>query len=119
MWWREKAERSERQVLRCTFCRKHKDDVTRLIAGPKVFICDECVEVCNDIIADDKRIAKQTGDNADRPTNDGAVAWPNAIECALCRVPIAANEGVVVGGNRGILCADCVVAVQSASASDR
>ena len=43
------------EILRCSFCNKDQNDVRKLIAGPTVFICDECVEVCNDIIADDTR----------------------------------------------------------------
>jgi ATP-dependent Clp protease ATP-binding subunit ClpX len=46
----------EGEVLRCSFCNKDQSDVRKLIAGPTVFICDECVEVCNDIIADDRRV---------------------------------------------------------------
>jgi hypothetical protein len=42
-------------VLRCSFCNKEQSDVRKLIAGPGVFICDSCVDVCNDIIADDER----------------------------------------------------------------
>ncbi len=45
----------ETDVLRCSFCNKDQNDVRKLIAGPTVFICDECVEVCNDIIADDNK----------------------------------------------------------------
>jgi len=45
----------ETDILRCSFCNKDQNDVRKLIAGPTVFICDECVEVCNDIIADDNR----------------------------------------------------------------
>ena len=45
----------ETETLRCSFCNKDQNDVRKLIAGPTVFICDECVEVCNDIIADDSR----------------------------------------------------------------
>ncbi len=45
----------ESEVLRCSFCNKDQNDVRKLIAGPTVFICDECVEVCNDIIADDNK----------------------------------------------------------------
>ena len=45
----------EPESLRCSFCNKDQNDVRKLIAGPTVFICDECVEVCNDIIADDNR----------------------------------------------------------------
>ena len=40
-------------VLRCSFCSKSQNDVKKLIAGPTVYICDECVDVCNEIIADD------------------------------------------------------------------
>ena len=47
-------------VLRCSFCNKYQNDVRKLIAGPTVFICDECVEVCNDIIADDNKFDKTT-----------------------------------------------------------
>jgi ATP-dependent Clp protease ATP-binding subunit ClpX len=44
------------EILRCSFCNKDQNDVRKLIAGPTVFICDECVDVCNDIIADDRRV---------------------------------------------------------------
>ena len=50
----------ENEVLRCSFCNKDQNDVRKLIAGPTVFICDECVEVCNDIIADDNRFERPT-----------------------------------------------------------
>ncbi len=48
-------KQSDSEILRCSFCNKDQNDVRKLIAGPTVFICDECVEVCNDIIADDSR----------------------------------------------------------------
>ncbi|MBE40176.1 MAG: ATP-dependent Clp protease ATP-binding subunit ClpX [Acidobacteria bacterium] len=48
-------KQSDSEILRCSFCNKDQNDVRKLIAGPTVFICDECVEVCNDIIADDGR----------------------------------------------------------------
>ena len=51
----------ESEVLRCSFCNKDQNDVRKLIAGPTVFICDECVDVCNDIIADDNRSEAKTG----------------------------------------------------------
>ena len=49
----------ESEALHCSFCNKDQNDVRKLIAGPTVFICDECVEVCNDIIADESRFDKQ------------------------------------------------------------
>jgi ATP-dependent Clp protease ATP-binding subunit ClpX len=39
--------------LTCSFCGKNQDDVRKLIAGPTVYICDECIELCNDIIAEE------------------------------------------------------------------
>jgi len=51
----------DNEVLRCSFCNKDQNDVRKLIAGPTVFICDECVEVCNDIIADDSRFDGRAG----------------------------------------------------------
>src|SRR5882672_3501595 len=41
-------------VLRCSFCNKSQRDVKKLIAGPTVYICDECVDICLDIISDEK-----------------------------------------------------------------
>ena len=49
------------EILRCSFCNKDQNDVRKLIAGPTVFICDECVDVCNDIIADDNRFESKGG----------------------------------------------------------
>jgi ATP-dependent Clp protease ATP-binding subunit ClpX len=39
--------------LVCSFCGKSQDEVKKLIAGPTVYICDECIELCNDIIAEE------------------------------------------------------------------
>ena len=39
--------------LQCSFCGKGRDEVHKLIAGPVVYICDECVDLCNDIIAEE------------------------------------------------------------------
>ena len=39
--------------LKCSFCGKGQNDVRKLIAGPTVYICDECIELCNDIIAEE------------------------------------------------------------------
>ena len=40
-------------TLQCSFCGKSQNDVRKLIAGPTVYICDECIELCNDIIAEE------------------------------------------------------------------
>jgi ATP-dependent Clp protease ATP-binding subunit ClpX len=40
----------------CSFCGKHQDDVGKLIAGPDVFICDECIELCNEIVQEKETV---------------------------------------------------------------
>jgi ATP-dependent Clp protease ATP-binding subunit ClpX len=47
--------------LTCSFCGKSQDDVRKLIAGPTVYICDECIELCNDIIAEEWEEEKGKG----------------------------------------------------------
>ena len=42
------------ELLRCSFCNKSQREVRKLIAGPNVYICDECVDICLDIIAEDR-----------------------------------------------------------------
>ena len=45
----------ENKVLRCSFCNKTQDQVRKLIAGPGAYICDECVNICSDIIEDEMK----------------------------------------------------------------
>lgn len=45
--------------LRCSFCGKNRDQVRKLIAGPTVYICDECVGLCNEIISEDWQESRQ------------------------------------------------------------
>ena len=45
--------------FRCSFCGKSREEVRKLVAGPTVYICDECIDLCNDIIAEDWEDAKQ------------------------------------------------------------
>ncbi len=49
------------KVLYCSFCGKSQHEVRKLIAGPSVFICDECVELCNDIIREEIQEQSDTG----------------------------------------------------------
>ncbi len=50
---------SRDDTLRCSFCNKGQREVKKLIAGPTVFICDECVDICLDIIAEDRLLEQQ------------------------------------------------------------
>ena len=60
-------KQGDSEILRCSFCNKDQNDVRKLIAGPTVFICDECVEVCNDIVADDSRFESRSGVRSSLP----------------------------------------------------
>jgi len=49
----DKKNDNDKSVHHCSFCGKSQDEVRKLIAGPTVFICDECIELCNDIVAEE------------------------------------------------------------------
>ena len=49
----EKSKSKDEKLLYCSFCGKSQHEVKKLIAGPSVFICDECVDLCNDIIREE------------------------------------------------------------------
>jgi ATP-dependent Clp protease ATP-binding subunit ClpX len=51
------------KLLYCSFCGKSQHEVRKLIAGPSVFICDECVELCNDIIREEMQEKTSSGSN--------------------------------------------------------
>ena len=47
--------RRPEEILRCSFCGKSQNEVKKLIAGPSVYICNECIDICNEIINDDEQ----------------------------------------------------------------
>jgi len=55
------------EILRCSFCSKSQNEVKKLIAGPSVYICDECVDICNEIISDDVVPAPSLGGQIPKP----------------------------------------------------
>ena len=60
------------KLLYCSFCGKSQHEVRKLIAGPSVFICDECVDLCNDIIREET--------DADEPAQGRASGFPSPAE---------------------------------------
>lgn len=56
-------KKEDNKILRCSFCGKEQSEVERMIAGPGVCICNECVDLCNSILGDEvpRRAKKQTG----------------------------------------------------------
>lgn len=55
------------KLLFCSFCGKNQNEVRRLIAGPSVYICDECVDLCNDIITEEADVATESQDQRKLP----------------------------------------------------
>jgi ATP-dependent Clp protease ATP-binding subunit ClpX len=51
-------KKGDGDILRCSFCNKNQRDVKKLIAGPTVYICDECVDICLDIIHEERETAE-------------------------------------------------------------
>src|SRR5579871_3494456 len=55
------GEKDKSSFLRCSFCGKTQDEVKKLVAGPTVYICNECVALCNDILKEEDKIEVKTG----------------------------------------------------------
>jgi ATP-dependent Clp protease ATP-binding subunit ClpX len=65
----DKKSSSGEKLLYCSFCGKSQHEVKKLIAGPSVFICDECIDLCNDIIRDEtSNVESVAGAKSDLPT---------------------------------------------------
>jgi ATP-dependent Clp protease ATP-binding subunit ClpX len=75
----EKKGSSSEKVLYCSFCGKSQHEVKKLIAGPSVFICDECIDLCNDIIRDEAPAA----DGADPQSTKSDLPIPSEIKASL------------------------------------
>lgn len=73
---KDKKGKDEDKLLYCSFCGKSQNEVRKLIAGPSVYVCDECVELCNDIIRDELMEDEKTVGN-------GALPKPKEIKQEL------------------------------------
>ncbi|MGB1702823.1 MAG: ATP-dependent Clp protease ATP-binding subunit ClpX [Cycloclasticus sp.] len=73
------------KLLNCSFCGKNQHEVRKLIAGPSVFVCDECVELCNDIIKEELQ-QNETSDG------DGELPKPSEIKTSLDKYVIGQQQ---------------------------
>lgn len=73
---KDKKGRDEDKLLYCSFCGKSQNEVRKLIAGPSVYVCDECVELCNDIIRDE--LAED-----EKAASSGSLPKPKEIKLEL------------------------------------
>ena len=100
----EKKGSSSEKTLYCSFCGKSQHEVKKLIAGPSVFVCDECIELCNEIIRDELPVSSDGKDGKpDLPTPSeikanfdfpGIGIWDRAPVVAFC----APERGVRLAG---------------------
>ena len=73
----EKKGSSNEKTLYCSFCGKSQHEVKKLIAGPSVFVCDECIDLCNEIIRDELPA------NVDARDARGELPTPSEIKANL------------------------------------
>ncbi len=76
--------RRPEEILRCSFCGKSQNEVKKLIAGPSVYICNECIDICNEIINDDEQ--------AEAATVRSALPKPQEISAFLDEYVIGQDE---------------------------
>jgi len=101
-------------VLRCSFCNKAREEVRKLIAGPVSCICNECVEVCSDIIRQENEptaAAEPSSRSQPTPTTF-------AVSCGLCGLNFPIEDALVIL-NRGFLCPGCSGEVEVSLAQKR
>ena len=124
----KKKNSDSKDNLRCSFCGKNQDEVKKLIAGPTVLICDECVELCNDIIEEEweelqhGRPSPRAGlDAAKRAVHSRclrSVRWPYRATAAH-REPTAGQYGRSAGRPRGRMAATATAPAYLGSVSRR
>ncbi|HET6209724.1 MAG TPA: ClpX C4-type zinc finger protein [Jatrophihabitans sp.] len=86
------VETTSQPQVRCSFCAKEEAAVRKIIAGPGIYICDECVRLCNEILDSDR-----TAEPAARPQ---LPYWESmSDEQLLAQLPKVAQVGAQVEGN--------------------
>ena len=132
VFWKPKGTESQGRtpppsVFRCSFCNKSQREVEKLIAGPTVYICSECVEICNDILRENRMLMPEPRavSGASEPEPEGEILAnppvdPRPVRCRLCGM-MSVLEFLSPVRNRGWLCGACLDAVREvldASTSD-
>ncbi len=76
-------------TLYCSFCGKSQHEVKKLIAGPTVFICDECVELCSDLIKQGSSVPLPANEAVAEPCQHDALSFASGdyyVSCANCNI---------------------------------
>jgi hypothetical protein len=93
------ATRISPSDLRCSFCNKSKDEVDRLVAGPGVFICDGCIRLAEQVIAEERG---QLFEDLQSRSNDELLASIARLDTAPDHVERAVAEHVRILRERGV-----------------
>jgi len=86
----------KRKDLRCSFCGKQREQVEYVIAGPGVYICDECIALCNHIIEVEAKRDKSPSDLANRE-----------LRCSFCAKSYEQVANLIAGPGV-FICTECV-----------
>jgi ClpX C4-type zinc finger len=98
----------ESKHVACSFCGKHQTEVRKLVAGPSVHICDECVELCKNIIAEDT----ESGEESEaKSAKAKAKAKENRL-CGICMEPRETDELIFLP-HAAYMCASCLEDIQA------
>jgi ATP-dependent protease Clp ATPase subunit len=94
-----RAERGD--LLRCSFCNKNQKELKKIIAGPGVYICDECVELCNEIIREELEPAPRIDWRSDW-SDDELLKSLARSQAVVQQADVAVHEHVAILRSRGI-----------------
>jgi ClpX C4-type zinc finger len=108
-WAAQIPDFEEPQLSCCSFCGKEQHEVRKLVAGPSVFICDECVELCKGIVAEELG-----RDEVARGASPVAADGKSQTErlCGICMEPRETDELVFLP-HAAYLCAACLDEIQT------
>ena len=98
---KRQKEGNPSKIITCSFCGKTRNSVRKIIAGPNVYICDECIDLCNDILGGEYPNHKNLVKKEPRKFSAGD------ISCAFCNMPAQNTECLIIP-DRGSLCFVCL-----------
>lgn len=93
------ADGSQLDIVFCSFCNKDKDAVAKLIAGPGVYICNECVNLCDLILAEEQ--VREVGSWNELPDDD-LLASLARVQAVVSQVDAAVHDRVAILRDRGV-----------------
>lgn len=104
------SKRSKAEIKRCSFCSKTEHEVRKLIAGPTVYICEECIDLCNDILAEEFHEKPKIKTKV--PSHTEPAPSVPLEGCLLCRLPKEVEDLMYIP-DRGAICIVCLDAIRA------